>query len=106
MKDREANSVTIRISERRYKPGESYTCRILVYPLPEGGYSAYCLRLPEISCQAATSEDAVAKVIDEFRKTVLRYRVANQPLPMVPWDKVEVPDLPGAEELYPTVLMS
>ena len=106
MKDREANSVTIKISERRYKPGEAYTCRVLVYPLAEGGYSAYCLRLPEIACQGATSEEAVAKVIEGFRQTVIRCRAANQPIPMIPWDKVEVPSLPGAREVHPTVLFN
>lgn len=106
MKDRKVNNVTIKITERRYKPGEAYGCRMLVYPLAEGGYSAYCLRLPEIACQAATLEEAVAKVVEEFRQTVLRHRAANEPLPMVPWQEVQVPDLPGARELHETVLMS
>ena len=104
MKDPKANNVTITISKPRvYKPGEAYSCRILVYPREEGGYSAYCLRLPEVASQGATSQEAVAKVIEVFRATVLRYRAAKQPIPWIPWDKVEVPDLPGAKELGPTV---
>jgi predicted RNase H-like HicB family nuclease len=106
MNDREANNVTIKITERRYKPGEAYSCRMLVYPLAEGAYSAYCLRLPEIASQAATEDEAVEKVVEQFRQAVLGYRAAGERLPMVPWDKVEVPNLPGARVLHQTVLMS
>lgn len=106
MNDRKANNVTITISKPRYyKPGEAYSCRILVYP-QEGGYSAYCLRLPEVASQGSTSEEAVASVIELFRETVLRYRATKQPIPWIPWDKVEVPTLPGAKEVGPTVLVN
>src|SRR5487761_1790641 len=87
---------------RTYKPGEAYSCRVLLYPEKEGGYSAYCLRLPEVVSRGATAEEAMAKVIEAFRQTVLRYRAANQTVPWVPWDQVEVPSLPGSRELYPT----
>jgi predicted RNase H-like HicB family nuclease len=104
MKNRKVNNVTIRISKpRHYKPGEAYSCRFLLY-LENGGYSAYCLGLPEVVSHAATGEETMAKVIEAFRQTVLRYRAAKQPIPWIPWDQVEVPDLPGAKELHPTVL--
>ncbi|HVA50221.1 MAG TPA: hypothetical protein VNH11_27955 [Pirellulales bacterium] len=104
MTDPELDGVTVTVSKPRcYKPGEAYSCHILVYPLAEGGYSAYCLALPEVAAQGATSQEAVAKVIEGFRETVLRCRAAQQPIPWIPWDKVEVPNLPGARELGPTV---
>lgn len=106
MKHRNANNVTIKITERRYKPGEAYSCRMLVYPLAAGGYSAYCLRLPEISCQAATVDEAIAEVVEQFRRTILRCRAAKEPIPMIPWQDVKVPDLPGAKEFRQTVLMT
>lgn len=91
---------------RTFKPGEAYSCRILVYPLAEGGFSAYCLRLPEVACHGATAEEAIDNVVDAFRQTVLRYRTAGQRVPTVPWDEVQVPDLPGARELYRSVHMA
>lgn len=103
MNDREAKNVTIRITERRYKAGEAYACRMLVYPLAEGGYSAYCLRLPDIACQAATLDEAIANVVEQFRQTVLRYRAAGEPIPMIPWQEMKIPDLPGARKLHQTV---
>lgn len=105
MNDRAANNVTIKITERRYKPGEAYSCQMLVYPVAEGGYSAYCLRLPEISFQAPTVDEAIAKVVEQFRQTLLRCRAAKEPIPMIPWQDVKVPDLPGAKEFHQTVLM-
>jgi predicted RNase H-like HicB family nuclease len=99
------NEYKVTISKpRRYKPGEAKRCRVLVYPDKEGGYSAYCLRLPEVVSHGATTEETMDKITEAFRAVVLRYRAAKKPIPWIPWDKVQVPDLPGAKELCRTVL--
>lgn|SRR5487761_1260133 len=100
------NECKVTIKERRYKSGEAYSCRILLYPEKTGGFSAYCLGLPEVVSHGATAEETINQIIDGFRETVLRYRAAKQPIPWVHWDKIEVPDLPGAKELRPTVLFN
>ncbi|HQU44047.1 MAG TPA: type II toxin-antitoxin system HicB family antitoxin [Pirellulales bacterium] len=101
------NEYKVTISKmRRYKPGEAKVCRILLYPDKEGGFSAYCLRLPDVASHGATAEEALDKIVEAFRETVLRYRAAKQPIPWVHWDKIKVPDLPGAKELRRTVLFN
>lgn len=62
-----------------------FECRAVICPEPEGGYSAYALRLPGVATQGDTIDEAVANMKEAFRGAVAVYQAENLP---IPWEDV------------------
>lgn len=71
----------------RHFTGNTYECRALICPEPEGGFSAFALRLPGVASQGETIEEAVTNLAEAFQGTLLTYLDSGLP---IPWEDLEI----------------
>lgn len=79
----------------KFEPGTAFTCRVLISPEDDGGYSIHALDLPGVVSQGETEEEAVENFRDAFAGVVAAYRDAEE---AIPWHDAEVERTRGSKE--------
>ncbi len=72
-----------------------FRCEVRLSPESEGGYSAYAAQLPGVVSEGETIGQAENNIAEALRATLETYRGNDEPVPWIPWDKVE--PVQGAE---------
>lgn len=67
---------------------ETYQCRAVVWPTERGGFAARALRLPEVSSEGETIDDALSNVVEAFQNAMAKYLDEGQPIPWSDGDDV------------------
>lgn len=65
----------------------TYECRVLLCPEPNGGYSAFAMRLPGVVSEGETIEEALGNIADAFQAAVQTYLDSSE---SIPWSNVEL----------------
>ena len=64
-----------------------YTCRALVIPESDGGYSVHALRLPGVVSQGETIEESLKNISEAFRGAIQVYRESGED---IPWQDIDL----------------
>ena len=74
-----------------------FECRVLLCPEPEGGYSAYALRLPGVASQGDCIAEALENIKEAFRGAISVYQDDNQE---IPWEQITIDRPAGSLERW------
>lgn len=77
-----------------------YQCRAMICPEPEGGYSAFALRLPGVVSQGESIEDAIDNLKEAFAGALEEYLSSGE---AIPWKDVIVEGSEGSVERWVAV---
>ena len=75
--------------------GDAYECRVLLCPEPEGGLSAYAIRLEGVKGHGDTVEESLANLEEAFTSAILSYLRSGE---AIPWGTVA--DLPSRDGCF------
>jgi predicted RNase H-like HicB family nuclease len=81
-----------KVEWRQYKGGV-YRYMVYLTPKQEGGFSAIAARLPSVSSQGSTEQEALANIVEAFKKAIARYKEQGV---AIPWMKAPVEPACGA----------
>ncbi|MCC7475556.1 MAG: type II toxin-antitoxin system HicB family antitoxin [Pirellulales bacterium] len=74
----------------------AYECRVLIRPEPEGGFSAFALRLPGVASQGETEAEALVNIADAFEAALQCYLESGD----IPWKDAVVDRTAGCMERW------
>lgn len=75
------------IPDWRQFDDNTYQCRCVVWPRECGGFVARALRLPGVTAESDTLEEALSRMAEAFQDVITKYLDEGKP---IPWCDVEV----------------
>lgn len=79
--------------EWRHFKGGVYRYMVYLTPEPEGSFSAVAARLPSVTSQGSTEQEALANIVEAFKKTIARYKEQGV---AIPWTETPIEPASGA----------
>ena len=77
---------------RQFKGGV-YRYMVYLAAEQEGGFSAVAARLPSVTSQGSTEQEALANIVEGFKRAIAHYKEQGAP---IPWTKAPIEPASGA----------
>ena len=75
----------------------TFECRVVLCPEPEGGYSAHAIRLRGVASQGESVSEALENIKEAFRGAIAVYQEDKQG---IPWEPITIDRPAGSLERW------